>query len=129
MRKAILMMLLAVVSSSAMARWVKVAGNETNTTYADSATIRKAGNMAKMWSVFDYKTPVALDNGKRYMSTRAQFEYDCKEERMRPFAVSFHSKNMADGEVVYSAFDPGNWGPVPPGTVNDTLWKIACGKR
>ncbi len=129
MRKVILIMLLALVSSSAAARWVKVAENETNIAYADSATIRKAGTMARMWSLFDYKTGVVLDNGKAHMSTRAQFQYDCSEERMRPTAVSFHSKNMARGEVVDSTFEAGNWGPVPPGTVNQALWKIACRKR
>lgn len=129
MRKAILMLLLAVMSSSAVARWVKVPGNETSTAYVDYATLRKACNMVKMWSLFDYKTGVALDKGKRYRSMRAQFEYSCKEERMRGLAVSFHSENMAGGEVVHSTFDPGNWGPVPTDTLNDALWKIACRKR
>jgi hypothetical protein len=123
------MMLLAAMSSSAAAKWARVAADETSTAYADSATIRRSGNMARMWSVFDHKTAVALDNGKQYLSTRAQLEYDCKEERMRGVAVSFHSKNMARGELVHSDLDPGSWGPVPPGTVNDALWKIACRKR
>jgi hypothetical protein len=129
MRKAILMMILAVVSNSAAAKWVKVAENETNIAYVDSATIRKAGNVATMWSLFDYKTSVVLDHGKRYMSTRARFEYDCKDERMRGLDVSFHSARMAGGEVVHSSLDPGTWGPIPPDTVNAALWKIACRKQ
>lgn len=53
MHKAILMILLAVVSSSAVAEWVQFGGNETITIYVDPATIHKAGNMVKMWFLYD----------------------------------------------------------------------------
>jgi len=55
MRKAILMMLLAVASSSAAAGWVEVNSDETVTVYADPATVRRAGNRATMWVLYDYK--------------------------------------------------------------------------
>ena len=130
MHKIILMIVLAALSSSAAAKWVRISADETHAAYADPATIRKAGGMARMWSVFDYyKAGAVLDNGKSYLSTRAQFEYDCSADRMRPLAVSFHSRNMAGGEIVHSTFDPGDWGPVPPGTMNQALWKTACRKR
>jgi hypothetical protein len=45
MRRLILSVLLAVVSSSAAAEWVEVGRADTITAYADPATIRKAGNM------------------------------------------------------------------------------------
>jgi hypothetical protein len=48
MRKLILILLLAVLSSSAMAEWIKVGANDNSTIYADPATIRKEGNMVKM---------------------------------------------------------------------------------
>src|SRR5471030_1082964 len=60
MRKTILMMLLAVVSGSAAAEWEEVANNENATTYADFVTIRKEGNLAKMWDVIDYKRSIVL---------------------------------------------------------------------
>ena len=55
MHKAILMMLLAVVSSSAMAEWTVVNENKEFIQYADLATIRKLGNKVKMWGLNDYK--------------------------------------------------------------------------
>jgi hypothetical protein len=48
MRKPILMMLLAVVSSSAAAEWVELGSNEISTAYSDPATIRRNGDMVKM---------------------------------------------------------------------------------
>lgn len=122
MRKAIFM-LLAVVSSSAAAEWVKVGGNETMTIYADPASTRKVGGWVKIWSLFDLKT--ALDSqGKSYMSIKHQNEYDCNEEQSRKLYSSFHSGNMGEGEVVYRSSDPGKLEPVPPGSVGAALWKI-----
>ncbi len=129
MRKAILMMLLAVASSSAVAAWVKVGGNDTAAFFADPATIRRAGDTVKMWHLYDYKTVRAPEGIKPYISIRVQSEFDCKGERARLLSGSFHSGNMAGGEIVYKGSDPGSWAPVPPHTTNETLWKFACGKR
>jgi len=130
MNKLILAMLLAVVSSSAVAEWVGAgsSSDETVTAYADPATIRKAGNMVTMWVLFDYKTAQAGD-GKEYLSAKMQSEYDCKEEQWRMPHASFHSGNMGEGVIVENASYPGKWSPVPPGSTTETLWKIACGKR
>ena len=55
MRKTILMILLAVASSSPAAEWVKVSENETAAIYVDPATIGKAGDLVKMWRLLDFK--------------------------------------------------------------------------
>jgi surface-adhesin protein E len=128
MRKSILMMLLAVVSSSAAAEWVEVDRTESETAYADSTTIRRRGDMVKMWSLFDLKT-LELANGKPYMSQREQREYDCKEELTRMLHFSLHGANMGGGTVVHVGPDPGKWTPVAPGSIAESLWKFACGKR
>lgn len=54
MRKTILMLLLAVVSSSAEAGWIAVGDGENMTTYADPTTIRKTGDRVKMWALLDF---------------------------------------------------------------------------
>jgi hypothetical protein len=121
--------LLAIVSSSAVAEWVALDNADNLTAYADPATIRKTGDIVKMWTLFDYSKPFKAVAGlKPYISTRHQFEYDCKEERLRMLTASGHSKHMAEGEVVYISTDPKDWMPVPPGTINETLWKFACRK-
>lgn len=129
MKRFAIAMLLAAFSCSAAAGWVKVGHNDTSTAYADPATIRKARDMVKMWSVIDYKTAKVSNSGKPYMSLRAQFEYDCKEEQSRILYTSFHSANMVSGEIVFMNDNPGKWGPVPPGTGDEILLKIACGKE
>ena len=129
MRKAILIMLLAGVSSGAAAAWERVGDNIDFIGYADPATIRKVGNMVQMWVLRDYKTAQVFEGGP-YMSTREQFEYDCKQERLQLLTVFAHSENLAKGKIVHSeSFDYEEWQPVPRGTINQSLWKFACGKR
>ncbi len=128
MRKVILMMVLAVVSNSAMAEWVNVGNNENLTVYVDPATIQRTGNMAKMWHLTDFKT-ANKDMGEAYLSTKDQNEYDCKEVKSRRRASSQHSKNMGSGKVVYSDSYTTKWKPVPPDSGIEIMWKFACTKR
>lgn len=128
MRNVILMMLLAVASNSAMAEWVNVGSNENVSIYVDPTTIQRAGNMAKMWHLFDFKY-VKEDMGEPYLSTREQNEYDCKEEKYRRRATTQHSKNMGSGKAVYSDSYTAKWKPVPPDSGIEIMWKFACLKR
>jgi len=130
MRKAILMMLLAVVSSSAAAEWVEAGSDEIGVTYyANPASIHKEGNKVKMWNVVDYKTARVSSDGKPYMSMKARVQYDCKEERLRTMHYSGHSEHMGRGKSVYSDDNPTKWIPVPRATVQEDLWAIACSER
>jgi hypothetical protein len=128
MRKAILMMLLSVVSSSALAGWVEVFRDEAVTVYADSATIRTAGNRATMWVLYDYKSVQSSNSSKPYRSSRKQSEYDCKEQKSRILSLTAHSGNMAAVDTVFSLSKPEEWEPVPPRSLAESMWKIACGK-
>jgi len=80
MHKAILIMLLAVVSSSVMAEWVEVGSNERFIAYAESATIQKTDNIVRMWVLIDYKT-AQTNASKPYMSKLGIRKYDCKEKQ------------------------------------------------
>src|ERR1035437_761806 len=128
MRKAILTMLLAVVSSSAMAEWVEVFRDETVTVYADPTTIRKTGNRATMSVLYDYKSVQSSNSSKPYRSSRKQSEYDCKEGQSRILSLTAHSGNMAEVNTVFSLSKPEEWEPVRPSSLAELMWKIACGK-
>jgi len=128
MRKVILMMLLTVASNSAMAAWIDVGSNESTIIYVDPATVQRTGNMATMWHLTDFKT-AQKDMGEKYLSTKDQNEYDCKEVKLRRRASSQHSDNMGEGKVVYSDSFTTRWKPVPPDSGIEILWKFACIKR
>jgi hypothetical protein len=128
MRKAIFLLLLAVVSSSAAAEWVEVFRDEAITVYADPATIRMAGNRATMWVLYDYKSVQSSNSSKPYRSSKKQSEYDCKEDQSRILSLTAHSGNMAEVDTVFSLSKPEEWEPVPLSSLAELMWKIACGK-
>lgn len=128
MRKTILMVLMAVVSSSAAAEWVVVGSGKDQTHYVDPATIRRSGNKVKMWFLLDYKTAIRDTYGKPFLSYKGQDEYDCEEETVRSLAVVFHSENMGGGDTVFSHSGATKWSPAAPGTGSRTSWETACAK-
>jgi hypothetical protein len=129
MRKAILAMLLAVVSGSAAAEWIQIGNTESTTIYADPATIHEANGMVKIWALFDLKTAVASPGAGLFMSSKAQYEYDCKEQRVRGLYYTLHAGNMAGGEIVGKTYGPTDWIPAATDILNESLWKLACGKK
>lgn len=127
MRKAIFMMLLAIVSNSAMAKWIEVSSSESATNYADPASISRAGNLVQMWYLRDHKDTVRTSDGKPFVSAKMLREYDCKEEKSRVLYSSFHSEKMGEGEAVFSDSDPDKWMQIEPDSIGEDMWKIACG--
>ena len=121
MKKLLIILMLALASASAMAEWTDVAGNDEvgATVYADLATIRKAGNKVKMWTMYDYKTAQEISLYK-YLSYKSQWEFDCKEEQQRNLYISYFSGNMGNGNPVFSFDDPSKFIPIAPGSVGET---------
>ncbi len=126
MKKLLLTLMLAVVSSSAMAEWVKVDEDKLVTAYADPTTIRKNGDKVKMWALWDYFTAQEVVS-KPHMSTRVQKEFNCEEETTRQIYATTFSGNMAEGNTINRQGGK-KWEPVAPRTFGETLWKFACGK-
>lgn len=123
------MLLLAVVSHSAAAAWVKLGDDSQGTAvYYDPASIRRSGATVKMWHLYDYRIAQLYKTESLYFSTTVQGEHDCKEARTRAASLTLHSEHMAGGKVLQASSEPGNWAPAAPNSVHGALWKIACGK-
>jgi len=128
--RVIVLMLLVLVSGGTAAEWVAFGGSDSGSfaIYVDP-TIRRSGNMVKMWVMFDFKT-TQEQAGRRYLSQKEESEYDCKDARYRTIYFSWHSGNMGSGNTVYSDNRiPENWRPVAPVSVVEDNWKAACGKQ
>ena len=123
MPKLLLVLLLTVLSTSAMAAWIKVGSNDTLNFdyYVDTAT-SKEGNKVKMWDIKDFKTAQTATDGQKYRSVKLQREYDCKGAKDRILNLSIHSGNMGEGKVISSLSGHGKWEQ----SVSVPYLKIAC---
>ena len=130
MKPLLLFALLALSSGPAFAEWVPVGGNEEAgaTVYADPGTIRRNGNLVKVWHLNDFKA-VQIAQGTSYLSIKAQHQYDCTGNRERILALTKFSGNMGSGKVVYKDSHEGKWKPIAPGSVSHDLGKLACSKK
>jgi hypothetical protein len=135
MRNAILVTLLAVVSCDQLAgppRWprrVAVGESVDSWVYVDANSIRKKGNMVKIWDLQDYKR-VLMSGHFLVMSLREQLEFDCKEERVRTLFMSVFGQPMAEGKELKSEGDGTGsaWSPVSPLSIQGGLLRFACRK-
>ncbi len=128
--KPLLFALLVLASGSALAQWAQwfvVDSTDNFVIYADGATIRKQGDMARLWDMADAKgskSPGLINQSLSYKIERA---YDCNGQQMQTLYVSWHSGHMGEGEIVGSTSVPGMWQPVMMGTIGEKLWQVACG--
>jgi len=120
--KKLLLALAIFFSCPIWAEWVMYLETKSDTFYYDPATIRKDGNMRRVWTIQDY-----MNRGTDgQMSNRAQYEYDCKEERYRFLDISRHSESMAGGKVLTTEIGSGLWRGIPPGTISASMLNIVC---
>lgn len=131
MKKYIVLTLMIVLfSSNVMAEWVRVGENNRSIAYADTA-IRRSGDTAIYWVLFDYKAvQESTRSGRRYLSEKSQREIDCQSERDRAIFFTWHSDQMGNGTIVYTGNKPTNWEPTSsPSSFASAFWMFVCGKK
>jgi surface-adhesin protein E len=116
------------------AEWVSVdskveEGLTVYTVYVDRDTIRRNGDVVKLWVMMDFKTR-QIESSPPYLSVKSHREIDCTEERIRLVAVTAFSGNMGSGAILYRYSNSKDQGiPVEPGSVAQSLWNFACSKK
>ena len=112
----------------ANAEWVRLTEADGMTVLFDPETIRRNGNLVKIWLLYDYKTPI-ITGRDTVFSTKMQSEYDCIGERVRTNGIFEIAGNMGKGKVVSSSLAEGQWIPIAPDTLGKREWKVACSKK
>jgi hypothetical protein len=125
--KPLVFILLFGLCTSAWAHWARIASHDEADVYADRASIVKQGKTVRMWSLFNYRV-VQRRGEVAFLSHMTREEYDCAKERQRTLYFSMYSDAMGEGRRVYSGSEPGEWAPVPRGSIVEKLWRIACGQ-
>ena len=127
MHKLIFMMVLAALSNVALAAWQVVETTPEVTIYLDPATVKRTGNRATLWILLDYKQAQPDKTGKKVLSDKVQYQFDCKEKQYQTISTSAHTGNMAGGEIVNINPDPPKLTPVAAGTLDEVFLQRACG--
>ena len=128
MKRLILIVLLVLSGGPAYAEWVMVTSSyhqEGYSVYIDPVTIRRQGDLVKMWDLTDFEK---MQTAARYayLSSKVQREFDCAGERVRTLAGAEFSDRMGRGNAVTSDSILGEWEPVVPNSVGQVLWNHAC---
>lgn len=129
MKQLLLITLLVLSSGPACAEWMSFGESDSGTTvYADPTTKSRDGDLVKMWVLFDFKT-AQTKAGVSYLSAKAHMEYDCARQRFEGLAVMYVSGNMGSGNILDRSSGKGTWLRISPGSLDQALWKLACGKQ
>jgi hypothetical protein len=124
----VLIILLVLNTGPASAEWVAIGSSDSlggYTVYVDSDTIRRNGDLVKVWALTDYTTLQTVAD-RSFLSSKVQNEFDCAEERQRELAGTWFSRKMGTGNGVWTNFDGTTWRPVAPGSVGQGVWDFAC---
>ena len=84
--KKTLLLAVLLATSSAWAEWVQASEDSSAKTYIETETIRKDGNLVKVWQMTNLKQ--RHKDGE--LSRRRRVEYDCKQELFRSLSFSEH---------------------------------------
>jgi hypothetical protein len=100
------------------------------TVYVDPDTIRREGNLVRIWQLTDFKWMQGSARGPaRFSSTKTHKQLDCQEQLVRLLAYTEFSLQMGTGIRVDGYVDKDHWLPVEPESINYALWQLACSKE
>ena len=135
MKRIILFIMVVLFSGSAAAEWTRISsyGEQGKEVFIKKESINKVGNIATIWTLSDYENP-QFSGGKRKLSTKSWYEYDCQNKQYRTLILYWYSGHKGEGkivysEMVYSGLVPEKMKPIIPNSVVERIWKITCGKE
>lgn len=125
MKTVLALLLTVLMAPSVQAAWTQVDADSLRTTFADAATVTRAGALARMASLVDFsRFQRMVEVG--YFSQRFVHEYDCAQRRARRLNQTFHAGHMGEGAAIYADEAAQDWSDITEGSSTERLLKIAC---
>ena len=117
-------------NGQAQAEWVDIGGNVEQglTVYLDPDTVHRGGDLVTLWALFDYTTIQSIVGGP-WLSSKAQRQFDCVENRVRLLGYITFTGNMGSGDPVFSNSQESKWEPIAPDSMDRKLLEVACCKK
>ena len=131
-KKIIFGLTLIAASFWASGDWIKRGENTDFVLYTNTDGITKSTDKIKIWYLFDFKS-IRIDAiNQPYLSARELWEFDCRENSLRQYSLTWFSQNMASGTTTRhldrptEAVQSTQWRPVAPDTFDSYLFRNAC---
>ena len=124
-----LTLVLAATSRCVLAEWIEIEKfDDGMLIYVDAATVRRNGDTAEVVHLVRWAEPQQDSGLPAYSSTAVRTAYDCRNKGERYLASTSYAGGMGSGAVVIADDNeaPG-WYSISDSSMEDKLWKIACG--
>jgi len=131
MKKLLIALMLALISTSTWADWTEFSGSSNQggvKVYYNLATLRNQDHVLKVWQIQDYNTPQAAQN-QTYLSVKSLLEVNCKTQMRRTMASSSYKLNMGRGEAMLKTSSPAQWEYIAPDVTGGAMRKFYCGRE
>jgi len=119
--KKIILVILLLSSSSALAEWIYLTQNKLGSSFIDFKGIKKNGSHRKAWTfiVFNEKQQESV------LSMKTYDEYDCANDETRNLSMIIYSDK--EGMNIINRFDKtGNFTAAIPSSTSETALKAIC---
>jgi hypothetical protein len=83
------------------AKWELVAQSNNGFYYLDPRSVETSADRKTAWTVLDHRELQSLRDGKRYRSSHAQVQFNCKANLARIMHLSYYSGAMLAGSQVH----------------------------
>lgn len=124
-----LTLVLATMSNAVLAEWVEIEKfDDGMRVYVDKATVRRSGNTAEVSHLVRWGE-AQLETGKSaYLSTIVRTAYNCADKGEKYLASISYTGAMGNGDrVISDENEAPEWYSISASSMEDKLWKIACG--
>ncbi len=122
---------LALFSVAALAEWIEIEKFEDGMrVYVDKATARRTGDTGQVLHLVRWGEPQQDDGSPPYLSTIVRTTYDCVGKQEKYINSSSYAGPMGNGaKVVEDDNEVQGWYSISEASMEDKLWKIACGVK
>ena len=131
MKRFALALVLAALSCSALAEWVEIEKFEDGMrVFVDKTTARRSGDTAQVLHLVRWGEPQVEPGHPNYLSTIVRTSYDCIGKREKYMASTSYTGPMGNGaKVIADEDEVENWYSISESSLEDKLWKVACGVK
>ncbi|HEY0842172.1 surface-adhesin E family protein [Methylotenera sp.] len=131
MKKLLISLTLALISTSTWADWTEFSGSSNQSgvkVYYNLATLRNQDSVLKVWQMQDYNSTQTAQH-KTYLSVKSLLEVNCKTKMRRTMAASYYKLNMGSGEAILKNSTPAQWEHIAPDITGEAMRKFYCGRE